>query len=138
MMSINSIDYLYSAEKMLVENKDEITIRNAISRAYYSGFHSANSLVTNEFKQSRDWMDINAGMHMKLIRSLESFSGCIHGLDKQKARKLARQLKWLKTKREIADYDLNKNLYEVDAQQTIVEAKKLVEESSEILIKKIE
>ncbi|WP_219339420.1 hypothetical protein, partial [Providencia stuartii] len=76
--------------------------------------------------------------HMKLIRSLESFSGCIHGLDKQKARKLARQLKWLKTKREIADYDLNKNLYEVDAQQTIVEAKKLVEESSEILIKKIE
>jgi uncharacterized protein (UPF0332 family) len=90
---------------------DEVHIRNAISRAYYSSYHACKSRIeVNRYPK--------AGMHECLIRSMRE-----HSDDDVQA--LAELLKNCKAKRVKADYKLNFTIMDNEAHQAVAEAQSI-------------
>lgn len=101
-MSVMPSDFLESA-LAFTDDSNEMSIRNKVSRAYYSGYLNA-----------RDWQvksgdkipeTISGGVHMRLIRFYQK--GLCSALAQDEQEKLAGLLSLAKTLRTKADYKLS-------------------------------
>lgn len=123
---MNPGDYLEYAKKIIAEDKSEVAIRTAISRAYYSSFYYASSLVSSEFRCSNEWKSMPFGEHKKLIESLLKHQGCNDNVPKKLAANIGYKLNILKSKRHDSDYSLAMNHTELKASQVIDESTRLI------------
>ncbi len=120
-------DYLEYAKKIIADDKSDVAIRTAISRAYYSSFYYSNSLITSNFRDSSEWRSMPFGEHKKLIESLIRHQGCYDYVPKKLAANIGNRLNILKSKRHDSDYNLAMKHTEMKASQVITESTKLIE-----------
>lgn len=113
-MSIKPSEFLDFAENILASD-EEINCRNAISRSYYSLYHS----VCEELKHCPPTS------HQGVISYLRSNNQEL--LDPMVMRRIAAILEQTKKQRHVADYDLDHNIDESDAKSTIILVKKGLE-----------
>lgn len=113
-MSIKPSDFLDFAESVLINN-NEISNRNAVSRSYYSLYHS----VCAELKHCPPTS--HSGI-ISYLRSRNENKG--EDLDQSTMLKLAALLEQTKKQRVVADYDLEHNIDETDAKSTILLVRK--------------
>lgn len=121
-MSTAPLDFLESAKKFLGET-DEISTRNAISRAYYAAYHSSQEVfeVDPEFRRRS-----SSGVHTTYIDQLmQSEPGSPQRLT-------ATKLSTLKGKRAAADYDLRTDIRPYVAPMQISSAEELLALHAEI------
>lgn len=114
-MSVSPSDFLTSADSLAASaDKNEMTLRNVLSRAYYAAFHRAQ-----EFAPSQQAHNDGIGMHRSYIEQLmQNKSGSIE-------RKLAEKLKSMYSRRIKADYQLDKNIAHDDVPVQLYSAKAL-------------
>lgn len=113
--------------------KDSVTkdgekwVRNAISRAYYSMFHSALKL-TNDFVPDKDERGnkMDGGTHQRFADYLcDGMAAKDFSLDRDEIKKIGLALKTAHHKRVAADYKLKKKINKIDAISTIKSAEEL-------------
>ncbi|WP_122266878.1 hypothetical protein [Pseudomonas syringae] len=109
-MSVSANEFFDQSQR-LIDSANEIDLRCAVSRGYYSAYHvaliTAASLSLDEFKSS------GVGAHEQLIRKFESKGP---GL-----KNIARRLRDKKRVRCVADYQLEEKVTKEEAQLFIVE-----------------
>ncbi|SSN07952.1 Uncharacterised protein [Klebsiella pneumoniae] len=120
-------DFLGYAKNLIKNDTSEVAIRVAISRSYYSCFYHAIDLIKSGYTNSDEWKALRFGEHKKLIYSLHHYRGCCERVPKKLAAKVADRLKYLKTMRQNADYDLKSPQSVLQANQVINESDRLVE-----------
>lgn len=113
-MSVKPSEFLDFAESILASCQ-EINCRNAISRSYYSLYHSVCEKLKNCPPTS----------HQGVISYLRNKNQ--ESLDPMTMRKIAAILEQTKKQRHVADYDLNHNIDESDAKSTLILVKKGLE-----------
>lgn len=113
-MSVKPSDFLDFAENVL-SNNDEISCRNAISRSYYSLYHS----VCGELKYCPPTSHHGVISYLRSTKANNKES-----LDPMVMRRVAAILEQTKKQRQVADYDLNHNINDTDAKSTILLVKK--------------
>lgn len=119
-----SIDCFLDIARNSIENSGEQWTRNAISRAYYTMYHSALQL-TDGFIPTHDerGQRLQGGVHARLAEYLcGSKAAADHKLDATSAKKIGLKLKTAHHRRVIADYSLNKQVNRLDALSTIKDA----------------
>ncbi len=120
-MSITPDDLLNEARNH-AERPDEIGLRTAISRGYYSGYHRALT-VSHLCPEPPSSPDRKPGSHAALIRRFKSVPKNFQGA------KLAHQVAALLAKgralRVAADYKLNQTVCSNDARRSIHYAEQL-------------
>ncbi|KAB1578765.1 hypothetical protein [Serratia marcescens] len=100
-----------------IGNSGEMWTRNAISRAYYSMYHSALRVVNGVVpKVDRHGNKINGGSHARFFAYLTSGDASLkHNLDPTKSKKLGLMLKTNHFHRVTADYKLGEKVNRVTA-----------------------
>ncbi len=98
-MSATPLDFFNSAESMAAGGqKDEMTLRNILSRSYYGAYHRACEFVVPSPCTER------GGMHREYIEKLMQH-------DKSSTeRKIGEKLKSMYARRLLADYHLQENI----------------------------
>ncbi|EUL86105.1 hypothetical protein P832_02638 [Enterobacter kobei] len=125
-MSVDINCFLEMA-KSSIEKSGEQWTRNAISRAYYTMYHSA-LLLTDGYIPTNDehGKRLSGGVHARLSEYLCGEKAAIdHSLDKNAAKKVGLKLKTAHHRRVIADYNLDKKVNRIDACSTIKDAEDL-------------
>ena len=119
-----TVDCFLDIAKRSLENNGEQWSRNAISRAYYTMYHSAIRLTdgftptVNEHGEK-----LSGGVHVRLAEYLCSgHAASQHGLDTIATKKIGLKLKTAHHRRVISDYNLNKQVNRIDAFSTIKDA----------------
>ncbi|CAA0158504.1 hypothetical+protein [Escherichia coli] len=110
-----------------IENNGEQWTRNAISRAYYTMYHSA-LLLTDGYIPTQDehGQKLQGGVHARLSEYLcGEQAATSHRLDRNAAKKVGLKLKTAHHRRVIADYNLDKKVNRIDACSTIKDAEDL-------------
>lgn len=97
-MSVSPKDFLESAVGLAGAGPDEMTQRNAISRAYYSAYHRACEFIKPEASEEK------VGVHKRYINQLNK------GANGSIERKIAGRIKAMYLRRRVADYFLQDNL----------------------------
>lgn len=106
-MSIQPSDFLDSAASYIAADISEVSIRNAVSRAYYAAFHCcADSFSENELPASNE---PSKGMHKQYISQLTQ---CDAGSSPRSA---GIKLQALHSRRIKADYKLDSIVTQRDA-----------------------
>jgi uncharacterized protein (UPF0332 family) len=104
-MSICAEDF-YTSALELAKLKEEVSLRNCLSRAYYGAYHTAKTVVPPE---SYDYEDgKKAGSHKRYIDQL------LQGENGSFERQLGVKLLRLYDRRITADYHLNKTVIQAD------------------------
>ena len=114
-------DKLDSA-KILLENEK---YDDAVSRAYYAVFHSAQALLLNEGLKAESHSGVRHMFGLHFIKEGK--------IDK----KFAKYLKDLKEDREAGDYGILSMIEEDDAKEAIVEAEEFLAETEKYLKGKV-
>lgn len=119
-----SIDCFLDIAKNSIENSGEQWTRNAISRAYYTMYHSALQLTDGYIPTQDDNGDrLPGGVHARLAEYLcGSKAAADHKLDVIASKKIGLKLKTAHHRRVIADYNLDKKVNRLDACSTIKDA----------------
>lgn len=121
-MSVTSNHFLLSAEE-LIKGDREIDFRNSASRAYYSCYLEARSYA----KELPDVSVGKGGAHIKVIRKFAEYSVKNENQKRSEAiRKIGFLLDQVKSHRTRADYKIDGVYLKNDAEQTIGEAKKII------------
>lgn len=111
-MSVSSADFLVSAQSSS-QGPDEISLRNCVSRAYYSVYHAALPVADAHCP------DLNAhvrmGEHERLSKRFRA-SNLPH------AKGIGYVLEAMKAARHRADYDLDASVTSADAKQALSNA----------------
>jgi uncharacterized protein (UPF0332 family) len=110
-MAIDKQEFLVFAKGLPVDS--EINNRNAISRSYYTAYHSCLEVYKPNLTT------IHGGVHSQLIESLEKSTD-------QNDRKIGFILKDIRNRRSIADYFLNDEVTESDRDKAIKSTERLV------------
>jgi uncharacterized protein (UPF0332 family) len=107
--------------KNSISNSGEMWTRNAISRAYYSMYHSALRVVHGVVpKVDRHGNQINGGSHTRFFTYLTSGDASLeHNLDPVETKKLGLKLKTNHFHRVTADYKLSEKVNRLTAQNCI-------------------
>ncbi|EIY1881673.1 hypothetical protein ACOIE4_003667 [Klebsiella variicola] len=110
-----------------VDKSGEQWVRNAVSRAYYSMFHSALRLtggyVPNEDEKGSRLM---GGTHQRFADYLcDGTAAQEYSLDVTEIKKIGLALKTAHHKRVTADYKLNRKINKIDALTTIKSAEEM-------------
>lgn len=120
-MPVSSEDFLRFSKEECIQSDSEIGFRNAISRAYYSMFHHARSVLKNGPVDPQS-------PHKKLIDYLLSPDSVrLEGKESRDLRKMASMLLQRRSIRNLADYDLTKSFSCSDAQEAIEVARLFIE-----------
>ena len=98
---------IFQVAKELADSSNEAKIRASIGRSYYCAFHSC--LLDLEITDTKQWTGGNGGVHEKVIGEYK-FGG-----DKA----IAYILQNIKSKRHLADYNLNIDINQDDAKSSI-------------------
>ncbi|GJA84694.1 hypothetical protein [Aeromonas caviae] len=126
-MAISPEDILMFAEDCS-RKSGEVNHRNAVARSYYASFHCVKQCLVNEPDSQ------TSSVHAHLIRYLEkdavrnepALAGTKEGMA------LSYMLKALKTRRVIAEYELDDNFDEAQASLAVADAKKLFARCNEL------
>lgn len=113
--------------KSSIQHSGEQWTRNAISRAYYTMYHSA-LLLTEGFIPTHDEHGerLPGGVHARLAEYLcGEKAATSHKLDLKATKKVGLKLKTAHHRRAIADYNLSKKVNRIDACSTIQDAEDL-------------
>ncbi|MBD8146531.1 hypothetical protein [Pantoea agglomerans] len=115
-MPISHDDFLAIAKDAITHN-GEIWIRNAISRSYYSLFHSTLRITEGRIPERDDNGDrLPGGIHQRLSDCLCNGSAADEfGLDKQEIKMIGLALRTAHHRRVTADYKLHKRINKIDA-----------------------
>lgn len=118
-----------------VAKNGEQWVRNAVSRAYYSMFHSALRLTSGCVPEKNERGDrLAGGTHQRLADYLcEGLAAKEFSLDATETKKIGLALKTAHHRRVVADYKLNKKINKLDAIVTIKIAEDLDSKISSIL-----
>ncbi|HDR2587272.1 TPA: hypothetical protein QCI16_004320 [Enterobacter ludwigii] len=120
-----AVEYGCFAElaKDSLENSGEMWTRNAISRAYYSMYHSALRVVNGEVPTvDRHGNKIKGGSHTRFFTYLTSGDASFkHNLDLEKTKKLGLKLKANHFHRVTADYKLGEKVNRLTARSCLLE-----------------
>lgn len=119
-----AINCFLEMAKSSIEQNGEQWTRNAISRAYYTMYHSA-LLLTGGFVPTHDdnGLRLSGGIHARLSEYLCGEKASVsHSLDRTAAKKVGLKLKTAHHRRVIADYQLDKKINRIDACSTIKDA----------------
>ncbi|MDB2331390.1 HEPN domain-containing protein [Alteromonas sp.] len=118
-MAVEGKDFLEFA-KSAVSHGTEIGFRNAVSRSYYSIYHTVLSLVEQQIPNYA-----GGGTHSSLIKYLEDPS-CPERFDKRQLRRLSYILRQQRDLRCDADYELDVDtITETTAEDCIEQAMKV-------------
>lgn len=129
-MSINACDFIRIAKRGIEVCDDEMGYRNAISRAYYSIYHSASSLVTERKipkYNGKDMPNVKGGTHLKLAYYLTDEENNKEPFSRNDMAVIAVKLKMTKMLRTTADYFLKRTVTVEDAEYMIIEAEGIIE-----------
>lgn len=96
---------LYRFAQVCGDSADEVAIRSAISRGYYSVLHAAQALLPEQCEQERLAKSVN-GTHNAVIFAYQKF-GNQEVAGRTEARELARIIRRIKDRRVVADYELS-------------------------------
>lgn len=118
-MAVKAEDFLIIADLICKANDDEIHIRTAISRCYYSMYHKALSLL-----QSTPFKYPNMGCHASLVRYLLEDAARNERHSPLKLKRLSYMLQQEKDKRVHADYELDHPLTIGHANESLKTAKR--------------
>lgn len=127
-MSVTPIDWLNEARRC-AESSEEISLRTAVSRGYYAGYHRALevSFLCPALPPSPDKTE---GVHASLIRRFDSAPKSFLGSP------LARQIRVYLMKsralRVMADYELGKTVRANDARSNIHYAEQIDKRAAEL------
>ncbi|HCM5145827.1 TPA: hypothetical protein ACK8T7_003341 [Klebsiella aerogenes] len=122
-----AINCFLEMAKSSLENNGEQWTRNAISRAYYTMYHSA-LLLTDGFipTHDEDGEKLLGGVHARLAEYLCGDVAAVkHSLDRNASKKVGLKLKTAHHRRVTADYNLDKKVNRIDACSTIKDAEDL-------------
>ncbi|WP_072571547.1 hypothetical protein [Enterobacter sp. SA187] len=119
-MSIKGREFIEFAGRC-IEQGDEIGYRNAIGRAYYGAYHEVSGILekaifVHTHQSIRDYL-----LKESWLKGNEPF-------DKMRLISLGSRLKQMHTNRISADYNLDENFSDVDAQAALIQAKKFIED----------
>lgn len=129
-MPINAYDFIRIARLGLKECCDEAGYRNAVSRAYYSIYHSASSLVSSRQipkYNGKGTPNVMGGTHRKLAYYLTDNENNKEPFNRDDMSVIAVKLKMTKTLRTTADYHLTRTVTAEDADYMIMEAEGIFE-----------
>jgi len=112
-MTVSAVDFLTSADVSKAAGS-EIDLRNCISRAYYSVFHSALPVADAHFPDKN--AHLGMGEHERL-------STRFHDAATRKAVGVGYVLEVMKRERRRADYDLLDTINVHDAEQALLNAR---------------
>lgn len=121
-MSINGRDFITAAEKCL-ELNEESGIRSCISRSYYGMYHEVCNLLTNCPPTSHE--GVISYLAGDARRKQEPYTPI-------SLTQLSAILKQQKTKRKLADYDLNYNFTKLEAESSLEVGKKMIKKVDEL------
>jgi len=118
-----------------VDRNGEQWLRNAVSRAYYSMFHSALRLTDGHIPDKNEQGDkLTSGTHKRLSDYLcDGLAARDFSLDVTEAKKIGLALKTAHHKRVAADYKLNNKINKLDALSTIKAAEDLDDKVNALL-----
>jgi uncharacterized protein (UPF0332 family) len=134
-MPINAYDFIRVAKSGIAERNDEPSYRNAVSRAYYSIYHSASSLVLSKRipkYNGKETPYVKGGTHCKLAYYLTDQENNKEQFDRDDMSVIAVKLKMTKTLRTTADYYLNRTVTAEDADYMIMQAEGILEKVEEM------
>jgi uncharacterized protein (UPF0332 family) len=117
---VTAKDFLNSALELVKEN-EEISKRNAISRAYYAAYHK--SLEASPYLPNA--VPDGVGLHQRLILQFSSFNGSRDST--RLAKHISYKLSRIRATRTKADYKLNESLARSDTPSTLDTARQLVD-----------
>lgn len=119
-----SIDCFLEIAKNSIEHSGEQWTRNAISRAYYTMYHSALQLTDGYIPtQDVNGQRLAGGVHARLAEYLCGSQAAVdHNLDAVATKKIGLKLKTAHHRRVAADYNLDKKVNRLDAHSTIKDA----------------
>lgn len=110
-----------------VDKSGEQWVRNAVSRAYYSMFHSALRLTGGYVPDEDDkGARLMGGTHQRFADYLcDGAAAQKYSLDVTEIKKIGLALKTAHHKRVTADYKLNRKINKIDALTTIKSAEEM-------------
>jgi uncharacterized protein (UPF0332 family) len=121
-VSVTPEDWLNEARRH-AGGPDEISLRTAISRGYYAGYHQA--LTVSHWCPRSPSSNQDQGVHAALIGRFNSVSKNLPG--STSARSIATYLSKSRAFRRTADYELNATVRPNDARQCIQFAEKIAQ-----------
>lgn len=119
-MSIVPTDIL-AVSKALASSGLEPDLRSSISRAYYAAFHSVLRALPDEFEPDTR----SASSHEAVVSSAKAYSRTFRP-GRTAAAGIADALPRLKKRRKTADYELDEDVNNPDAQSAIALAEKII------------
>ena len=105
----------------------ELWVRNAISRAYYSLYHSALQLTNGHIPETdSNGVRLSGGVHQRFANYLcDGLAASDFSLDKEEVKRVGLALKTAHHRRVISDYKLDKKINKLDAISTIQSAQEM-------------
>lgn len=129
-MPVECNDFLKMAKSSLEHDDDESGYRNSVSRSYYCMYHLASSLINKRNIPRYDGKKskyVKGGVHAKMIHYL-TVDACNHEpYEASKLRKIGLMLKVNKRLRTVADYELDKTVTKLQAQDVMLQAAEMEE-----------
>lgn len=119
-MSVECVDFISVAERLLAVEESEIAWRVAAGRAYYGAFHCCRDLVN---KQPSIAVNNTLGDHERIYQAISALGMAFPGAKDLK--KLAYIAMQLRDVRGSADYDIADSFRKEQALQAIVTARKV-------------
>lgn len=121
-MTVTATDFITQAEKTLLADKNEISIRCSVKNSYYGAYHRVRSILECPIPEY-----IGMGVHRGFTEYLTSEAHRHEkNIPKIQLRKFAIVLAQLKAERHKADYDLDSNLSSEHGTIQLETAKKLM------------
>lgn len=133
-MPVTHACFLEIAHDSLTKNGEK-WVRNAVSRAYYSMFHSALRLTSGRIPEiDVQGVRLAGGTHQRLAMYLcDGLAAQDFSLDIAETKKIGLALRTAHHRRVVADYKLNKKINKIDALYTIKAAEDLELKINELL-----
>ena len=125
-MAITPHDLLQYAESLL-EESGEIQLRNAAGRAFYAACHSCLPLCD----RLESGPDLREGTHSRIIRLLSDYHGPDDSITRR-VRALGVMYKQARDLRSKADYEIESDFTEGEAETVLGTVKRIVERTAEL------
>jgi len=137
-MSIYTEEFINIAQINIEQNLGEIGSRTAASRAYYGMYHACLELTGGVPKKHPMNGVFKGGSHSKLSQYMTECADLISPENSKEIRMLGVKLKMYHKVRCDADYELKKELTEKSAEVVIIEAKKILSRTAELVKSSVE
>ncbi|HLX62180.1 MAG TPA: hypothetical protein VKX17_12940 [Planctomycetota bacterium] len=125
---MNPIEFLQTAEELLVRNGREADLRSAVSRAYYCDYQELRLEVIKINARIRNTAGLGGTQQISHIKLCNALIGL--GRFDPKIESIGRKLDSLRESRNKADYELQKSLSAAKAAEQLENAKEIRDQIS--------